>query len=231
MRQTESNSPNAFPPTSPTPCRQRGTDRPCPHGLAAPIPLPIPPAAFRQHAAAETGKQIRQKTAPGRPPQKIDNPVAGFNKNLSYLRPDFFNSVLSGQTPDDLTFQFKLMKTTIHSAGKLIFLTILFFIPAGCNLEEINVEQPELTFTQNGESKKFSVIYTGKWRLEATGLERYYGPDKADVRDFTVEPVSGKGNTQVTVTLKNDLTESYDVALKVVTENSHLTIKLKAVAN
>jgi hypothetical protein len=129
------------------------------------------------------------------------------------------------------------MKTIIHLAEKLMFISILSFIPAGCNqekvveqLEEISVDQSELTFTQNGESKEFSVIYTGEWHFEATGLERYYGSNKADVKDFTVEPVSGKGKTQVTVTLKNNPTENYDIALKIVTENRYRTVKLKAVA-
>ncbi|MDR0681866.1 MAG: hypothetical protein LBG15_08490 [Dysgonamonadaceae bacterium] len=130
------------------------------------------------------------------------------------------------------------MKTICYIAGGLMLMAILSFALVSCNkektvekLEEISVDQSELTFTQKDESKELNVSYTGEWHFEATGLEGYYGPNKADVKDFTIEPASGKENTKVTVTLKNDLTESYDVDLKVVTESSSVTVKLKAVAN
>jgi hypothetical protein len=130
------------------------------------------------------------------------------------------------------------MKIIYYLTGGLMLITVLSFVLVSCNkkkdiekLEEISVDQSELTFTQKDESKDLNVLYTGEWHFEATGLEGYYGPNKADVKDFTIEPASGKGNTKVTVTLKNDLTESYDVALKVVTESSNITVKLKAVAD
>ncbi|MDR2384967.1 MAG: hypothetical protein LBD80_04815, partial [Tannerella sp.] len=130
------------------------------------------------------------------------------------------------------------MKKINYLTRGLMLITILSFVLISCNkeedveqLEEINVDQSELTFTQNGESKEFTVLYTGEWYFEATGLEGYYGPNEATVKDFTIAPASGKGNTKATVTLKNDLTENYDVDLKVVTANDTLIIKLKAVAN
>jgi hypothetical protein len=119
-----------------------------------------------------------------------------------------------------------------------MFIIVLGFA-TGCSKGEdservdeiINVDQSELTFTQKGEIKELSVSCTGEWHFEATGLEGYYGSDMADVKDFNLNPASGKGNTKVTVTLKNDLTESYDIALKVVTKSNHIIVKLKAVAN
>ncbi|MDR2287133.1 MAG: hypothetical protein LBE04_06630 [Prevotellaceae bacterium] len=130
-----------------------------------------------------------------------------------------------------------MKKNMILLAG--LMLTILLCFASSCSKDEdstqvnevLEVDQSELTFTQTGESKEFTVLYAGEWYFEATGLEGYYGLDKADVKDFTIEPASGKGNTKVTVTLKNDLTESYDVALKVVTANNQLIVKLKAVTN
>jgi hypothetical protein len=125
-----------------------------------------------------------------------------------------------------------------YLSGGLIIIAILCFIPVGCKdedtektkVEEISVDQSDLTFSQKGESSEFTVSCIGEWRFEATGLEGYYGPNIADVKDFTIEPASGKGNTKVKVTLKNELTESYDVALKVVTENNQVIVKLKAIA-
>jgi hypothetical protein len=70
-----------------------------------------------------------------------------------------------------------------------------------------------------------------EWHLEADGLEHYFGPNMADVRDFTVEPASGKGKTKVSVTLNNELTENYVVDLKVVGKNNQAVVKLNAGAN
>jgi hypothetical protein len=131
------------------------------------------------------------------------------------------------------------MKKIYYLAVGLMFIVILCFVVISCSKdkdtervdEKIDVDQSELTFTQKGESKDFNVFCTNEWHFEATGLEGYYGPNMADVKDFTIEPASGTGNTKVTVTLKNDLTESYDVPLKIVTENNHIILKLKAVAS
>jgi hypothetical protein len=130
------------------------------------------------------------------------------------------------------------MKKLYCLLGGLMFIVVSCFV-TGCSKDEdskrvdevIDVDQSELTFTQKGESKEFSISCTGEWHFEATGLEGYYGPNMADVKDFNLNPASGDGNTTVTVTLKNDLTENYDVALKIVTESNHIIIKLKAVAN
>ncbi|MDR2286278.1 MAG: hypothetical protein LBE04_02200 [Prevotellaceae bacterium] len=125
-------------------------------------------------------------------------------------------------------------------SGGLMIMIVLCFILTACSkkdgdpekvkVDEIEIDQSELTFIQKGESRDFTVSYTGEWHLEATGLEEYYGPNIASVKDFTVEPASGKGNTKVTVTLTNELTENYNVALKVVAENSQVIVKLKAIA-
>jgi hypothetical protein len=130
------------------------------------------------------------------------------------------------------------MKRIYYLLGGLMFIVTLCCV-IGCSKDKdservdeiINVDQSELTFTQKGESKDFSISCTSEWHFEATGLEGYYGPNMADVKDFTLEPASGKGTTKVTVTLKNELTESYDVALKVVTANNNIIVKLKAVVN
>jgi hypothetical protein len=70
-----------------------------------------------------------------------------------------------------------------------------------------------------------------EWHLEAEGLERYFGGNMADVKDFTVDPASGKGKTNVVITLRNELTGSYATDLKVVGKNNQVTVKLNAVAN
>jgi hypothetical protein len=123
--------------------------------------------------------------------------------------------------------------------GGGLFMTLLCFILVGCKkdedsekikIDEINIDQSELTFTQKNESGDFTVSCTGEWHVEATGLEGYFGLNIAGVKDFTIDPASGKGNTKVTVTLENELTESYDVPLKVITENNQVIIKLKAIA-
>jgi hypothetical protein len=111
-----------------------------------------------------------------------------------------------------------------------MFITVLSFVLVSCN-EEISADQSGLTFTQKDESKDFNVLYTGEWHFEATGLEGYYSPNKADIKDFTVELVSGKGNTRVTITLRNDLNENYNVALKVLADNNHAIVTLNTVAD
>jgi hypothetical protein len=70
-----------------------------------------------------------------------------------------------------------------------------------------------------------------EWHLEAEGLSVYYGVNMADVRDFTIAPVSGKGNIKVTVTLKAEQIENYVVDLKVISGNDTAIVKLKANAN
>lgn len=72
---------------------------------------------------------------------------------------------------------------------------------------------------------------TDEWHLEADGLSVYYGPNMADVKDFTVTPISGKENIKVSVTLRNELTESYVVDLKVVGKSNQVIVKLKASVN
>jgi hypothetical protein len=131
------------------------------------------------------------------------------------------------------------MKKIHYLSGGLMVVAILCFLLVSCKkeedskkikVEEISVDQSDFTFTQKDENREFTVSCAGEWHFEATGWEGYYGPNMADVKDFNIEPASGKGNTKVKVILKNELTESYDVALKVVTENNQVIVKLKAIA-
>lgn len=121
-------------------------------------------------------------------------------------------------------------------------LAVVCFLLTGCdnreNIEQISdekvsVDKTELVFTEKDESIGFNILCdeTAEWHLEADGLSVYYGPNMADIKDFTVEPVSGKGNIKVSVTLRNELTESYEVDLRVVGKNSQAAVKLRANTN
>ncbi|MDR3266413.1 MAG: hypothetical protein LBT24_02460 [Tannerella sp.] len=135
------------------------------------------------------------------------------------------------------------MKQKYYLLGGLLLVTVICLLLAGCEKKEevekvsddekMSVDKTELTFTQKGENKEFNVSCDGteEWHLEADGLERYIGPNMADVKDFTIEPVSGMGKTKVSVTLNSELTGSYVVDLKVVGKNNQEVVKLKANVN
>lgn len=119
-------------------------------------------------------------------------------------------------------------------------IAVVCFLLTGCDKQEnieqitddkVSVDKMELTFTQKDENKVFSLFCTDEWHLEADGLSAYYGPNMADLKDFTVEPVSEKGNIKVTVTLKAEPTESYTVDLNVVGKSNQAVVKLRANTN
>lgn len=124
------------------------------------------------------------------------------------------------------------MKEVYYILGGLLVVTIATFLLMGCDKkEEASVDKIELIFTQKEESKEFNISCTGEWHIEADGMEPYLGPNMADVKDFTFAPISGKGNAKVSVTLNNEIIESYDIELKIVGESNQVVVKLKAVAN
>jgi hypothetical protein len=134
------------------------------------------------------------------------------------------------------------MKQMYYLTGGLVVVTVVCFLLVSCNKnediekaddEKLSVDKTELSFMQKDESKNFyvSIDDTKEWYLEADGLERYFGPNMADVRDFTIEPVSGKGKTEISVTLRNEPAESYIVDLKIVETNNQVIVKLRANAN
>jgi hypothetical protein len=119
--------------------------------------------------------------------------------------------------------------------GRLATLFTLCLLSVRCSkqepiviVEEVKVNRDELTFTQKGDVGEFFVSYSGEWSVQAEGLEVYYGVNMASVRDFTIEPASGKGNGNVRVSLNHDLTESYEVVLTVVGKDSQATVTLRA---
>jgi hypothetical protein len=83
------------------------------------------------------------------------------------------------------------MKKINYLALGLMFTVILCFA-VGCSKDKdskrvddvIDIDQSELTFTQKGESRDFNISRTSEWHFEATGLEGYYGPNMADVKDL-----------------------------------------------
>ncbi|GHT43794.1 hypothetical protein AGMMS49965_18310 [Bacteroidia bacterium] len=99
------------------------------------------------------------------------------------------------------------------------------------NDNKISVDKTELSFAQKGEREMFAISCIGEWHLEALDFGHYYGPNMGDVKDFTLEPAWGKGNTTVSVTLNNVIAESYTVDLKVMGGNDSIVVKLNAVAN
>ena len=105
---------------------------------------------------------------------------------------------------------------------------------AGCekkdDADKVRVDSSELTFSHK-ESREFNISCTDEWHIEADGLDRYYGGNMADVRDFTIEPASGMGTTKVTITLRDEPAENYDVVLKIIGKNNQATLKLIALAN
>ncbi|MDR1168078.1 MAG: hypothetical protein LBK53_04195 [Heliobacteriaceae bacterium] len=106
-----------------------------------------------------------------------------------------------------------------------------------CNKKEVEEKEPlsvdrtELILMQKDGSADFNISSSGEWHIDAEGLEGYYGPNMGDVKDFTIAPVTGNGNTKVSVTLKNEVTESYDIDITITGKKEQLTVKLKAVAN
>jgi hypothetical protein len=124
--------------------------------------------------------------------------------------------------------------------GGLAIIAVVCFLLTSCDKNEnveqmtndkVSVDKTELAFTQKDENKVFNLSCMDEWHLEADGLSVYYGTNMADVKDFTIEPVAGKGNIKITVTLKNELTESYIADLKVVGKSNQVIVKLKAAAN
>ena len=122
----------------------------------------------------------------------------------------------------------------IYLTIRLLAVSMLCVLITSCSKEPvpdnsmISVEKTELVFSQKGESKEFDILYPNEWSIEAEGLEFYYGINMANIKDFTIQPISGKGNTKVVVELKNKVTESYSVDLKIAGKNNHVTIKLNA---
>jgi hypothetical protein len=134
------------------------------------------------------------------------------------------------------------MKQMYYILGGIAIIAVICFIMTGCdkkeNIEQIiddkvSVDKTELIFTEKDESIGFNVSCdeAAEWYLEAEGLEGYFGPNMADIRDFTIEPTSGKGKIKVSVKLRNELTESYVVDLKVVGKSNQVVVKLKVAAN
>jgi hypothetical protein len=119
--------------------------------------------------------------------------------------------------------------------GKLLSFVVLFFCLTSCKdkkeveKETISVDKVELIFKQKGENANFNILSNGEWHIDAEGLEGYYGPNMGDVKDFTIAPVTGKGNTQISVTLNNEVTENYDIDLTVAGKDKQIIVKLKVV--
>jgi hypothetical protein len=133
-----------------------------------------------------------------------------------------------------------IMKQMYYLIGGIAVIAIVCFLCSSCSKDEgvekitddkVSVDKTELNFSQKDENQVFSLFCMDEWHLEAEGLSVYYGPNMADVRDFTIAPISGKGNIKVTVTLNAEQTESYVVDLKVVGKNSQAIVKLKTNAN
>ena len=88
--------------------------------------------------------------------------------------------------------------------------SILFFIFVilllSCSKEEkpqtLEVDKTELHFPAGAASREFNITTTGVWRIEATGLSPYIGPNRGDADWYTVEPMGETGNAKVTVTSK-----------------------------
>jgi hypothetical protein len=97
--------------------------------------------------------------------------------------------------------------------------------------ETVSVDKTELTFTQKDESKELKISCESKWYLEADGIEYYYGSNMADFKDFIITPASGEGKTQITITLNNEPSASYNADLKIVEGDNHVIVKLKVVVN
>ncbi|MDR2466378.1 MAG: hypothetical protein LBD35_03200 [Prevotellaceae bacterium] len=121
-----------------------------------------------------------------------------------------------------------------------ILMTICTFsiLFSGCGKKEktpddrITVDKTELNFTAGVTSLEFNIETAVEWHVDAAGIEHAFGVDAAIVNDFTVAPSSGTGNAKVTVTLNNrELTESYEIELKIIAGKNTETVKLKAAAN
>ncbi|MDR3128969.1 MAG: hypothetical protein LBU03_01785 [Tannerellaceae bacterium] len=96
---------------------------------------------------------------------------------------------------------------------------------------EISVDKTEMTFTQEKESQEFNISCIGKWALRNEELDHYLGPNMAKLHDFIISPVSGRGNTTVTVTLKRMPSESYEMEMEIVGGDSPVIVKLKTIVD
>lgn len=126
-----------------------------------------------------------------------------------------------------------------YLAGGIAVIAIVCFLCSSCSKNEdiekisddkVSVDKTDLVFSQKDESQLFNLFCLDEWHLEAEELNVYYGSNMADVRDFTITPISGKGNIKVSITLKAEPSENYVVDLKVVGKNNQVLVKLKAVA-
>lgn len=119
--------------------------------------------------------------------------------------------------------------------GIFVALILMLFVCCGnkseSEIEELKVLQTELTYTEKGDSKEFTISYSDEWHMEADGLEGYLGPNRSKVGDFIISPTYGKGNAKITIELSEEITESYSVDLYVVGKNNQVTVKLKAKAS
>ncbi len=115
---------------------------------------------------------------------------------------------------------------------KLFSLLFLLSISVllSCSKEEkpqiLEVDKTELQFPSDAATREFTITTTGNWKIEAIGLEPYIGVSMGVADWYKVEPVSGEGNTKVTVTSKEG-TAGKTATLKIKYDGKEKTVELK----
>ncbi|MDR0560605.1 MAG: hypothetical protein LBG92_10580 [Prevotellaceae bacterium] len=94
----------------------------------------------------------------------------------------------------------------------------------------LTVDRVEMIFSKQGENSDFYISCNGEWGITADSIKIAMGANEAEVLDFTVTPYYGKGNAKVSVILRNEIVENYDVDLKIIGKDNQATVRLKAIA-
>ena len=90
----------------------------------------------------------------------------------------------------------------------------------------LDVDKTELHFPAGTASREFNITTTGAWKIEATGLSPYFGPNKGDADWYTIEPMVETGNAKVTVTSKEG-TEGNRATLRIKYDGKEKNVELK----
>ncbi|MDR1221789.1 MAG: BACON domain-containing protein [Tannerella sp.] len=115
---------------------------------------------------------------------------------------------------------------------KTLCLAFLFIVFTDCSKNEdkydVSTDRKELQLGSGVREKEFKITSSGEWRIEADGLEYYYGGNAGSTDWCTISPISGTGNATVAVTLKESITASEKTSmLKVIGKNNTESVMLK----
>ena len=120
------------------------------------------------------------------------------------------------------------MKIKLFTLAILLFYGVVFV--SSCSKDEkpqtLDVDKTELHFPVGIASRDFNITTTGLWKIEATGLSPYFGPNMGDAEWYKIEPMVETGNARVIVTSK-DGTAGNRATLRIKYDGKEKIVELK----